>query len=96
MQLSVPPLEKEKSCVPLYEAKPMPETHTPPWSDSHRFWRNKRVLVTGGHGFLGRHVVRQLKVRGAGHVLVADYVEDAAEGILLAAERYNQSAPVNL
>jgi FlaA1/EpsC-like NDP-sugar epimerase len=74
----------------------MPETHTPPWSDSHRFWRNKRVLVTGGHGFLGRHVVRQLKVRGAGHVLVADYVEDAAEGILLAAERYNQSAPVNL
>jgi FlaA1/EpsC-like NDP-sugar epimerase len=34
----------------------MPETDTPPWPDSHRFWRNKRVLVTGGHGFLGQDI----------------------------------------
>jgi GDP-L-fucose synthase len=45
------------------------------------------------------------KERGAGHIEVWGdgsptreflYVEDAAEGILLAAERYNQSEPVNL
>lgn len=28
------------------------------------FWQNKRVLVTGGHGFLGSHLVRQLEARG--------------------------------
>ncbi|NMC36092.1 GDP-L-fucose synthase [Candidatus Beckwithbacteria bacterium] len=25
------------------------------------FWQNKRVLITGAHGFLGSHLVRQLK-----------------------------------
>ena len=32
--------------------------------------RGKRVLVTGGNGFLGRHVCRKLAERGAGAVIV--------------------------
>src|SRR6266705_7052464 len=34
------------------------------------FWSDRRVVVTGGRGFLGSHVVEQLEGRGAKHVLV--------------------------
>jgi len=34
------------------------------------FWKNKRVLVTGGGGFLGSHVVEKLKGRGVTGVFV--------------------------
>src|SRR6266568_4312462 len=36
------------------------------------FWRERRVVVTGGGGFLGSHVVKKLKARGAQHVLVPE------------------------
>jgi len=34
------------------------------------FWTQRRVVVTGGRGFLGSHVVDALRKRGAQHVLV--------------------------
>ena len=51
---------------------PMP----PAWPDSATFWRDKRVIVTGGSGFLGSFVVEKLRSRGAAEVIVprrADY-----------------------
>ncbi|MDP3046947.1 MAG: NAD-dependent epimerase/dehydratase family protein [Chloroflexota bacterium] len=41
------------------------------WPDSREFWRNRRVMVTGGNGFLGKHLVRKLHERGA-DVFIAD------------------------
>ena len=34
------------------------------------FWNSKRVIVTGGAGFLGKFVVRKLKQRGAGEIII--------------------------
>ena len=40
------------------------------WVDSREFWQGKRTTVTGGAGFLGSHVVEQVKSRGADIVSV--------------------------
>ena len=35
------------------------------------YWKNKRVMVTGGQGFLGSHVVEKLKLAGCTQVCIA-------------------------
>lgn len=40
------------------------------WPDSQTLWRNKRVIVTGGGGFLGSSVVERLRRRGAAEIIV--------------------------
>ena len=36
------------------------------------FWKNKRVTITGGNGFLGKHVIRQLETRDVRNISIAD------------------------
>ena len=43
---------------------------TDEWPDSQAFWRNRRVCVTGGSGFLGSVVVDKLRQRGAKEIFV--------------------------
>ncbi len=39
-------------------------------SNNNSFWKDKRVIVTGGAGFLGSFVVERLKDRGAAEIIV--------------------------
>ncbi len=48
----------------------MTEPHSSLWPDSHEFWRDKRVIVTGGAGFLGSFIVEKLRERGAAEIIV--------------------------
>lgn len=34
------------------------------------FWQNKRVVVTGGNGFLGRYVVEKIKLKGVKEIFI--------------------------
>jgi GDP-L-fucose synthase len=37
---------------------------------TENFWQNKRVIVTGGSGFLGSYVIEKLRQRGAEHIFI--------------------------
>ncbi|MCB9150120.1 MAG: GDP-L-fucose synthase [Caldilineaceae bacterium] len=40
------------------------------WLDSQTFWKGKRVIITGGAGFLGSYVTEKLVERGAAEIVV--------------------------
>ncbi len=63
-------------------------------TDSGAFWRGKRVVVTGGAGFLGSFVVDRLRARGAEEIIVPrsheyNLVDGAAARRLVADARPN-------
>lgn len=70
----------------------------PNWPDSNTFWRDKRVVVTGGSGFLGSFVVDKLRARGAAEVIIPrrqDYdLRDIAAIRRLFADMANVQAPI--
>ena len=69
-------------------------SHGTGWPEPGAFWADKRVLVTGGAGFLGTYVVRTLEERGAKEIFVPrsrdyDLRERAAIDQALADSRAN-------
>jgi GDP-L-fucose synthase len=50
------------------------------WPDSGAFWREKRAIVTGGAGFLGRFVVGRLRALGAEVIVPRSAEYDLREG----------------
>ena len=42
----------------------------PDWPNNATFWRDQRVTVTGGAGFLGSFVADKLRERGAADIFV--------------------------
>ncbi|GAI82278.1 unnamed protein product [marine sediment metagenome] len=63
------------------------------------FWEDKRVIVTGGAGFLGSYVVEKLKERGCRNVfipLVEDYDLTKEENIIRLYKDYPTDIVIHL
>ena len=62
------------------------------------YWHNKHVIVTGGGGFLGRHLVAQLNAHGAAHIIAPRQADcdlrdiDAVRRLLAQSSRTQNSA----
>ena len=70
-----------------------PKNSTNPQLATQGFWTDKRVVVTGGAGFLGSNVVGKLKERGCEHIFIPrskDYDLREKEAII---RMYEESKP---
>ena len=69
------------------------------WPNRDVFWQDKRVIVTGGAGFLGSFVVEKLAARKVAEVIVprkADYdLRDIAAVRQLLADTRHNGKPVD-
>ncbi len=69
------------------------------WPNSQQFWKHKRVIVTGGAGFLGSFVVDKLHERGAAEIVVPrsqDYDLRQREAIQALIHDSSQNGPLDV